>query len=117
METQHLCVPTFLASIDAHFVASIVARSRSSFRRLPFAFWQQPGLDYQIFPFSTRPTTTTMSTDTDTVMETGIEGGTGAGTGAEPGQERRDDDNDSDNNDAFVLFYFCVCMGTLGTAL
>lgn len=27
METQHLCVPTFLASIDAHFVASIVARS------------------------------------------------------------------------------------------
>lgn len=54
-----------------------------------------------------------MSTDTDTVMETGIEGG----TGAEPGQERRDDNDDSDNNDAFVLFYFCVCMGTLGTAL
>lgn len=54
-----------------------------------------------------------MSTDTDTVMETGIEGE----TGAEPGQERRDDNDDSDNNDAFVLFYFCVCMGTLGTAL
>lgn len=116
METQHLCVPTFLASIDAHFVGSIVARSRSSFLAVFFAFWQQPGLDYQIFPFSTRPTTTTMSTDTG--MDTGRGAGreAAAGTGAEPGQERRDD-NDSDNNDAFVLFYFCVCMGTLGTAL
>lgn len=111
METQHLCVPTFLASIDAHFVGSIVARC--SFLAF-FAFWQQPGLDYQIFPFSTRPTTTTMSTDTDT--GTGADRGAGTGTGAGPGQERRDD-NDSDNNDAFVLFYFCVCMGTLGTAL
>lgn len=111
METQHLCVPTFLASIDAHFVGSIVARC--SFLAF-FAFWQQRGLDYQIFPFSTRPTTTTMSTDTDT--GTGADRGAGTGTGAGPGQERRDD-NDSDNNDAFVLFYFCVCMGTLGTAL
>lgn len=113
METQHLCVPTFLASIDAHFVGSIVARC--SFLAF-FAFWQQPGLDYQIFPFSTRPTTTTMSTDTDTGAGTGADRGAGTGTGAGPGQERRDD-NDSDNNDAFVLFYFCVCMGTLGTAL
>lgn len=53
-----------------------------------------------------------MSTDTDTGTGTGAD--RGAGTGAVPGQERRDD---SDNNDAFVLFYFCVCMGTLGTAL
>lgn len=111
METQHLYVPTFLASIDAHFVGSIVARC--SFLAF-FAFWQQPGLDYQIFPFSTRPTTTTMSTNTDT--GTGADREAGTGTGAGPGQERRDD-NDSDNNDAFVLFYFCVCMGTLGTAL
>lgn len=111
METQHLCVPTFLASIDAHFVGSIVARC--SFLAFS-AFWQQPGLDYQIFPFSTRPTT--MSTDTDTGTGTGADRGAGTGTGAGPGQERRDD-NDSDNNDAFVLFYFCVCMGTLGTAL
>lgn len=57
-----------------------------------------------------------MSTDTDTVTGRGTGAGTVAGTGAEPGQERRDND-DSDNNDAFVLFYFCVCMGTLGTAL
>lgn len=104
--------PHFSPQLTLISLLPLLLVPRSSFRRLPFAFWQQPGLDYQIFPFSTRPTTTTMSTDTDTVMETGIE----RGTGAEPGQERRDND-DSDNNDAFVLFYFCVCMGTLGTAL
>lgn len=114
METQHLCVPTFLASIAAHFgVFHCCFRSLCS---ALFSFRFGNNLDdYQIFPFSTRPatTTTTMSSDTDADTDTfldagrdtGAGGGTGTGTGSVAAQE-------SDNNDAFVLFYFCVYVCT-----
>lgn len=110
MNSLHLCVHTFLASIAAYFgfhcCFLFFLQSVCVCVLCVFSFLDVNNLDYQIFPFSTRPTTTTTTMNTDRDRDRDGE------------REQERGDNNGNGNDGFVLYYFYVyvCM-TLGTAL